>query len=53
MDDIDHVLQPLETSLTVYRGIDSSSENEIQLNNLSFISTSYDKNVARGFTGQH
>jgi hypothetical protein len=45
-------IPPLETSLTVYRGIDTKSPEDMQINNLSFISTTYNKKVTYNFTGK-
>jgi hypothetical protein len=45
-------IPPLETSLTVYRGINIKSPEDMQINNLSFISTTYNKKSTHNFTGK-
>ena len=54
LDNIDSIfaaIPPLEQSLTVFRGIIAQRHEQFQLNNRSFISTSYDKEPAHMFIG--
>ena len=51
IDRIFTLVPPIETSLTVYRGVAVDSQDDIDLDNSGFISTTYDKEISTRFSG--